>query len=930
MRVLVSGVTSELGRAFARAALGAGHEIIGVGATAHRDLSPEVAFTAGDAATAESLVAGTDVVVHLSPVDREAPESGGIPALRRMATAAARHGIRFVTPIAHGPDASDADRVVRDSGTRHVVVRTAPLGGRQLDWQACRTVATLLSAPRDTQWRLLHTDDLVRFLLYTITSERTGVVTLAAQDIVLAGAAREGLKGIAVRGIPRWPMMSTSERKGTARDWGFECGWTSEDVVADLARGARGRELTKDGAEDVVTGLPIPAEPLPRRRPPEDGSPLVSVALPSMAVECDDRIDSRYPVFSAHQTAELFGERLTPLSIDVHTAGLRAAGRTLARLAGVTGPVADEWEDRGHAVFGHRLYAGVSAAAAYPLPGWSQECVTEAHLGPREDVDLFPIDRPAVPSGLRGFGSRMGAWSRFAKIARRYRAAVRDFAASAVSERLADDFETRPDAELAVRARLVHDRLVEGWVLAQLGVLVAHVAAGPLRRRAKGDVVALGRGADVACEPTFGVVAELAGLLRADEELLALAEWGDLAVVRQKSPEFATAFEQALARIAHRGPNEAELGGRPFGERPELLFLAAVSAARKPLPEPVAVPRPEEAPAGEPEKLAASAVPEWPASPTPEWPADPAPEWPVDPASGWPADSAPSTGFVPSPTKRRPTETPGLFDDSAAPEWPTEQHWPAESAPDDAPAPEAALEESTVDEQSSTVDSLPRVKRKFVEKLAIAGQRHHELAVDATIRYTGELRRLVREWGRRQVHAGRLVDVDDAFYLTLDELLGLPGDVLTRVERRRADHERLAGVRMPAVVNGSWRPEIVDYPMPEGKQLHGIGVSAGIVEGPVRVLTDAKAEVELGDVVVLRAADVGHAALLGAASAVVTDLGGPLCRAAVVARELGVPCVTGTRDASARLSPGTVVRVDGTTGDVTVLTPAPTVSARLG
>jgi phosphoenolpyruvate synthase/pyruvate phosphate dikinase len=81
--------------------------------------------------------------------------------------------------------------------------------------------------------------------------------------------------------------------------------------------------------------------------------------------------------------------------------------------------------------------------------------------------------------------------------------------------------------------------------------------------------------------------------------------------------------------------------------------------------------------------------------------------------------------------------------------------------------------------------------------------------------------------------------------------------------------------------------------------------------------------VELGDVVVVRAADVGHVALLGPAAAVVTDLGGPLCRAAVVARELGVPCVTGTRDGSVRLAPGTVVRVDGTTGDVTVLTPAP-------
>jgi phosphoenolpyruvate synthase/pyruvate phosphate dikinase len=70
-------------------------------------------------------------------------------------------------------------------------------------------------------------------------------------------------------------------------------------------------------------------------------------------------------------------------------------------------------------------------------------------------------------------------------------------------------------------------------------------------------------------------------------------------------------------------------------------------------------------------------------------------------------------------------------------------------------------------------------------------------------------------------------------------------------------------------------------------------------------------------------ADAGYAALFGPAAAIVTDLGGPLSRAAVVARELGIPCVTGTRDGSARLTTGTFVRVDGSTGDVEVITPAP-------
>jgi len=838
VRILISGVTSDLGRAFARAARGAGHEVVGVGSRPDRYLPPSVALTVGDAATAESLVPGSEVVVHLAPVEREVPESGGIPALRRLSNAAARHGIRFVAPIAHGPDAGDAERVVRDSGAEHVVVRTAPLGGRGLDWQACRTIATLLSAPKDTQWRLLHADDLVRFLLHAIAGDRIGVISLAAADVILAGRARETLRAVtptpSTRGIASWPPMSTSDRKNSAREWGFECGWTSAEVVADLARGAQGRRLEKDGAQDLLARLPMPVEVLPRHRAAADGTPLASVALPSLSVELDDRIDPRFPVYGGHGTAELFPGPLTPLSIDLHSAGLRAANRATGRLMGLTGPIEEEWESRGHAVFGHRVYAAVSTGVATApfLPGWTEQAVTEQAVGTAwADLDLFPLDKPAVPTGPRRLVAKVGAWRRFTGVVRRYRARVKDFAGTAVAEHVATGELARlSDAALAARARLLHDRLCEGWVLTTFGGLVAHAAAGPLRKRAKGDATALGRGVDVANEQTFGEVAALAALLRADEELRALAEWGDVEAVRVRFPEFAAAFDAAVERVGHRGPGEAELSSRTFADRPALVFAAAVSAARE--VEPVAEP-----------------------------------DEPVEPVEG--AEPGESTEDVPAET-------------------------------------------------------LPvRTKKSAVEKLAVAGQRYRELALDATMRYTDELRRLVREWGRRQVHAGRLVDVDDVFHLTLDELLALPGDVLARVERRRVDLERMRAVRTPCVVAGSWRPEPDVDPMTEGKQLSGVGVSAGVVDGVVRVVSaDADVDLEPGEILVTRLADVGHTALFGPAAAVVTDLGGPLSRAAVVARELGVPCVVHTKDASVRLVTGAFVRVDGAEGTVAVLSPA--------
>lgn len=845
MRILISGVTSDLGRAFARAALGAGHEVTGVGATPHRYLPPAVKLTVGDAAAAAALVPDADVVVHLAPVEREVPESGGIPALRTLANTAARHGIRFVVPLAHGPDVGDADRVVRDAGGEHVVVRTAPLGGRLLDWQACRTIATLLSAPRDTQWRLVHTDDLIRFLLLAVADSRTGVVSLIADGVVAAGQAREPLRGVAARGIPQWPEMSTSDKKNSAREWGFECGWTTAEIVTDLARGARGRKLGADGAVDVLARLPLPTETLPRRRPPESGTVLTSVALPSMAVDSDDRIDPRFPVYSARSTAELFPGALTPLSIDLHTTGLRAANHALGRLMGLEGELADEWESRGHAVFGHHVYAGVSVAVAVAalLPGWTGQTVTDRAFGDdRTEIDLFPLDHPSLPTGLRRLAAKLAALSRFVGVVRRYRAAARDFAATAVAEH-EPDLSALSDAALAARALLLRDRLSQGWVHSQVGDLFAHVTAGPLRRRAKNGPAALNRGGDVASEHAFVAVGALAELLAADDDLRALAGWGDLDTVRTNHPEFAAAFDETLSRLGHRGPGEAELSNDTFSRRAAQLLAAAVNTAVKP-----------------------------------------------------------------EPDSTEPDEEPVLTDETEK----TEE----ETAEEETPKPAA--------------DIPVKVKRGIADRLAIAGQRSRELARDATMRYTDELRRLVREWGRRQVASGRLAAEDDVYFLTFDELFTLPADALDRLARRRADHERLRNVRMPAVVNGSWRPEAEHERLPSGKQLTGIGVAEGVVEGRVRVVSpQAEAELEPGEILVTHVADVGHTALFGYAAAVVTDLGEPMSRAAILARERGIPCVANTRDASVRLGDGAIVRVDGVAGTVAVLEPAPAMATEL-
>ena len=66
--------------------------------------------------------------------------------------------------------------------------------------------------------------------------------------------------------------------------------------------------------------------------------------------------------------------------------------------------------------------------------------------------------------------------------------------------------------------------------------------------------------------------------------------------------------------------------------------------------------------------------------------------------------------------------------------------------------------------------------------------------------------------------------------------------------------------------------------------------------------------------------NVGWTPLFPRATAVVTDLGAPLSHASIVARELGIPAVVGTGNATMRLRDGDRVRVDGERGTVEVLT----------
>ncbi|HZQ58804.1 MAG TPA: phosphoenolpyruvate synthase [Acidimicrobiales bacterium] len=100
--------------------------------------------------------------------------------------------------------------------------------------------------------------------------------------------------------------------------------------------------------------------------------------------------------------------------------------------------------------------------------------------------------------------------------------------------------------------------------------------------------------------------------------------------------------------------------------------------------------------------------------------------------------------------------------------------------------------------------------------------------------------------------------------------------------------------------------------------LSGLGASPGVVSGAVRILSSPSesAQLEPGEVLVAPMTNPDWVPAIRRAAALVTDGGGMTCHAAIVSRELGVPCVVGTRQATTVLRTGEVVTVDGARGKV--------------
>ena len=251
------------------------------------------------------------------------------------------------------------------------------------------------------------------------------------------------------------------------------------------------------------------------------------------------------------------------------------------------------------------------------------------------------------------------------------------------------------------------------------------------------------------------------------------------------------------------------------------------------------------------------------------------------------------------------------------------------------PAPAALLEQQAAERAVLTRDLLERLSPlralhsvPFLTRawrfrtLLAATQGAIRLRERARFRqallYT-RLRRILLAIADRLVAKGVFTARDDVFFLEVDELDALLGDlradaVASSIEARKKLHESYARILPPEAPQST-------APLDRGAGLlRGTGACGGTYRGSAVVLEDARQAAELspGSLLVTRQTDPGWAAVFFVVRGLVVERGGMLSHGAIIAREYGIPAVVGVPGAMDLIRSGDDVEVNGDRGTVEI------------
>ena len=195
-----------------------------------------------------------------------------------------------------------------------------------------------------------------------------------------------------------------------------------------------------------------------------------------------------------------------------------------------------------------------------------------------------------------------------------------------------------------------------------------------------------------------------------------------------------------------------------------------------------------------------------------------------------------------------------------------------------------------------------------------------------------ELRLAALELGRRGTAAGHLdspAQIFMVFRAELDDYVADPAAFTERLRERERSYLALFEVVPPFVTtgasphSGTWerRDAQVSTRAEAGETITGVSGCTGTARGRARVLTspDDPSALEPGEILIAPITDPAWTPLFVAAAAVVVDVGAPFSHAAIVSRELGIPCVLSATEASKRIPDGALIEVNGDTATVTIL-----------
>jgi pyruvate,water dikinase len=222
--------------------------------------------------------------------------------------------------------------------------------------------------------------------------------------------------------------------------------------------------------------------------------------------------------------------------------------------------------------------------------------------------------------------------------------------------------------------------------------------------------------------------------------------------------------------------------------------------------------------------------------------------------------------------------------------------------------------------------------------------------------YTNLFFNKIREFGALLCEHGFFSREDDVFHLTHYELKSAIVDLMQSWSagsppRGPAHWPRIVAERRAAIAEWAKNdtppalgpvPEIIDDPAivmlwgitrdslnawleadsdEASRDIKGFAASRGIVEGTARVVKSAEEIGRLrdGDILVCQVTNPTWSPVFRKIAAAVSDIGGSMSHAAIVAREYGLPAVVGTGNATRRIRDGQRVRVDGDRGLVTLL-----------